>query len=117
MSTDRSAAINRGMQALAARHMVRAAELLREVAADDPPADFPWLGLANAEMALGRNDAAEAAVDRQLSLAIRDVAALLLKGLLRERAGDARAATSFYRAAHAQIAQARALHVLALRAE
>ncbi|MCZ8320535.1 MAG: aspartyl/asparaginyl beta-hydroxylase domain-containing protein [Novosphingobium sp.] len=104
MSSERSATIAQGMQALAARHMVRAAELLREAAAGDPPEDFPWLGLANAELALGRNDAAEAAVDRQLDRAIRDVGALLLKGLLREQAGDARAATSFYRTALAQIA-------------
>ena len=104
MSTDKSAMIAQGMQALAARHMARAAELLREAAADDPPADFPWLGLANSELALGNNDAAEVAVDRELAQSIRDVGALLLKGLLRERAGDARAATSFYRTAQAQMA-------------
>ena len=47
--------------------------------------------------ALACRDAAkaEAAIDRQLAQAIRDVGALLLKGLLRERAGDARAAISF----------------------
>lgn len=104
MNTDRSATIALGMQALAARHMARAAELLRQAAGGDAPDDFPWLGLANAELALGQNDAAEAAIDRQLARATRDIGALLLKGLLRERAGDARAATSFYRAAQAQMA-------------
>lgn len=96
--------IARGMQALAARDVALAAELLGAVALAAPPDDFPWLALANAEIALGRSDAAEAALDRQLARAQRDVGALLLKGLLRERAGDARAATSFYRTAQAQMA-------------
>lgn len=96
--------IAQGMQALAARQLARAAELLRQVAVTAPPDDFPWLALANAELGLGQNDAAEMAIDRQLARANRDVGALLLKGLLRERAGDARAATSFYRTAQAQMA-------------
>lgn len=104
MSSENRTIIAQGMQALAARHMARAAELLRQVADGSPPDDFPWMALANAELALGKNDAAEAAIDRQLSGAARDVGALLLKGLLRERAGDARAATSFYRTAQAQLA-------------
>ena len=104
MSNDSRTIITQGMQALAARHMSRAAELLRQVANGTPPDDFPWLALANAEFALGQNDAAEAAIDRQLARANRDVGGLLLKGLLRERSGDARAATSFYRTAQAQMA-------------
>lgn len=104
MNTDSRNAITEGMRALAARDLARAAELLRAVAAGDPPVDFPWVALANAELGLGQNDAAEAAIDRRLQQANRDVGALLLKGLLRERAGDARAATSFYRAAQAQMA-------------
>lgn len=104
MSTDSRSVIAQGMQALAARDMARAAALLRPLAEGEPPADFPWLALANAELALGQNDAAEAALDRRLQQASRDTGALLLKGLLRERAGDARAATSFYRTAQAQIA-------------
>lgn len=96
--------IAQGMQALAARHMARAADLLRQVANGSPPDDFPWLALANAELALGQSAAAEAAIDRQLARANRDVGALLLKGLLRERAADPRAATSFYRTAQAQMA-------------
>ncbi len=82
--------------------MPRAAELLRVAAQTVPAADMPWVALANAELALGQSDAAEQAIDRQLERAMRDVGALLLKGLLRERADDARAAVSFYRSAIAQ---------------
>ena len=82
--------------------MARAAELLRGAARSVAAADMPWVALANAELALGQPDAAEKAIDRQLERAIRDVGALLLKGLLRERADDARAAVSFYRSAIAQ---------------
>ncbi|MFM6949847.1 MAG: aspartyl/asparaginyl beta-hydroxylase domain-containing protein [Novosphingobium sp.] len=104
MNSETRTIITQGMQALAARDMMRAAELLRQVASASPPDDFPWMALANAELALGQGDAAEAAIDRQLARDKRDVGALLLKGLLRERAGDARAATSFYRTAQAQMA-------------
>lgn len=93
-----------GLAALQARDMPRAAALLREAAGSAAAAAMPWIALANAEMALGDNSAAEAAVDQQLSLAPREVGALLLKGLLRERSGDARAAMSFYRIALAQAA-------------
>ena len=104
MTSESRTIIAQGMQALAARNHAQAALLLREVAEGSPPADFPWPALANAELALGHSDAAEAAIDRQLVRATRDVGALLLKGLLRERAGDARAAISFYRTAQAQMA-------------
>ena len=91
-----------GMAALQARDMPRAAELLRRAAQTVPADAMPWVALANAELALGQSEAAEQAIDRQLEQAFRDVGALLLKGLLRERAGDARAAVSFYRTAIAQ---------------
>ncbi len=104
MNSEIRTIITQGMQALAARDVARAAELLRQVASASPPEDFPWMALANAELALGQADAAEVAIDRQLVRDKRDVGALLLKGLLRERAGDARAATSFYRTAQAQMA-------------
>ena len=90
------------MAALQARDMARAAELLRLAATTVPADAMPWVALANAELALGQSAAAEQAIDRQLDHAIRDVGALLLKGLLRERADDARAAVSFYRTAIAQ---------------
>jgi aspartyl/asparaginyl beta-hydroxylase (cupin superfamily) len=104
MSNDFRSAIREGMAALAARDMPRAAAVLREAATAAPAAEFPWPALAHAELALGQNDAAEAALDRQLELAPRDVGALLHKGWLREQAGDARAASSFYQAARNQIA-------------
>ena len=65
---------------------------------------MPWIALANAELGLGENDAAEAALDQQLELTPREVGALLLKALLRERAGDPRAASSFYQTALNQAA-------------
>ncbi len=103
MTGDRATTIADALQALAARDHARAAELLRE-AAGTPDADFPWLALGNAELALGNLDAAEAAIERRLELAPREVGALLLKGYLREQAGDARAATSFYQGALNQAA-------------
>ena len=90
------------MAALQARDMPRAADLLRTAARTVPASQMLWVALANAELALGHSAAAEQAIDRQLEQAMRDVGALLLKGLLRERASDARAAASFYRAAIAQ---------------
>lgn len=96
--------IAEGMAALGARDMPRATALLRAAAEGALPGEMPWAALANAEMALGNNDAAEAAIERQLELAPREVGALLLKGLLRERSSDARAATSFYRTALNQVA-------------
>ena len=96
--------IEAGLAALAARDPARAATLLREAAVAAPGAEMPWIALANAEMGLGENDAAEAALDQQLELTPREVGALLLKGLLRERAGDSRAASSFYQIALSQAA-------------
>ena len=104
MTGDYRSAIAEGLHALSVRDSPRAAALLREAAAAAPAREMPWLALANAELALGQNDAAEAALERQLVLAPREVGALLLKGLLRERAGDARAAASFYRTALGQAA-------------
>lgn len=103
MTDDRAATIAEGLRALAARDHARAADLLR-AAASEPGADFPWLALGNAELALGRHDAAEAAIERRLEQAPREVVALLLKGFLREQAGDARGATSFYQGALNQAA-------------
>ena len=94
MSNDYRAAIREGLAALTARDMARAADLLRAASGVAPAGEFPWIALANAEQALGRNDAAEAALDRQLERAPRDVGALLMRGWLREQAGDARAANT-----------------------
>ena len=104
MSNDFRETIRDGIAALTARDMRRAATLLRAAAEVAPVAEFPWPALAHAELALGQNDAAEAALDRQLELAPRDVGALLHKGWLREQSGDSRAASSFYQTARNQIA-------------
>lgn len=104
MSNDYHAAIREGLAALSARDMARAAVLLRAAAGDAPANEFPWIALANAELALKHNDAAEAALDRHLELAPRDVGALLHKGWLREQAEDARAASAFYQTGRNQAA-------------
>jgi hypothetical protein len=104
MSNDYRAVIAAGLEALSARDVDRAAALLREAAQFAPAQDIPWVALANAELTLGRNDAAEAALDRQLEFSPREVGALLLKAWLREQSGDARAASTFYRAALNQAA-------------
>lgn len=91
-----------GLAALRARDMRRAAEALRRAAGLVPPAQMTWPALAQAELALGQLAAAEAALDQQLVLVPRDVGALLAKGQLRQRAGDDRAAVSFYTVALAQ---------------
>ena len=104
MSSSPRETIEAGLAALAARDTARAASLLREAAIAAPADEMPWIVLANAEMGLGNNDAAEAALDRQLALTPREIGALLLKALLRERSGDPRAASSFYQTALNQAA-------------
>ena len=96
--------IEQGLTALSNRDPGRAVRHLWEAAKVAPADEMPWLALGNAELGLGNRSAAEDAIDRQLELASRDVGALLLKGLLREQAGDARSAVSFYRAALNQAA-------------
>lgn len=101
MGDDPRQSLARGLEALGRRDMARAAELLRQAAAGLPREAMNWLALCNAEIAVDQPAAAEAALDQQLALAPQDFTALLLKGLLREQAGDQVAATSFYRAASA----------------
>ncbi len=96
--------ISEGLAALRARNPMRAADLLRNASGGIAPERMPWPALAQAELALGNHAAAEMALDRQLSLAPRDVGALLAKGQLRQHARDDRAAVSFYTTALAQAA-------------
>lgn len=91
-----------GLAALRDGDMLRAIDALRRAAASMPAAHMAWPTLAQAELALGHVAAAEAALDQQLVLAPRDVGALLAKGQLRQRAGDDRAAVSFFTTALAQ---------------
>jgi aspartyl/asparaginyl beta-hydroxylase (cupin superfamily) len=102
MSNGYRTAIQAGLAALQARDPARAAAQLRAAANVAPAGEMPWIALANAEQALGNLDAAESALDQQLLLSPRDVGALLMKGFLRERSGDDRAAVSFYQAARNQ---------------
>lgn len=104
MSNDPHEHIRAGLAALSEGRHADAAGLLRDAAQALPPVDAPWMALGNAELALGNREAAEAAIDQRLLVASRDVGALLLKGLLREQAGDARAANSFYQTALSQAA-------------
>ena len=85
--------------ALRASDFARAAETLRALAAELPPAAMPWEMLARAEEGCGDRAAAAAALDRRLLLDKRDIGALLLKARLFEQDGDSRAASSFYQAA------------------
>lgn len=104
MTSDPAALLSAGIEALRQRDPARASALLREAAIGLPRAAMNWTALSNAEMATGNRDAAELALETQLELAPRDLGALLMKALLREQAGDARAASSFYRAALNQAA-------------
>jgi aspartyl/asparaginyl beta-hydroxylase (cupin superfamily) len=104
IASEGQALLDEGLAALRAGDPIRAAPPLREASALVPSSDMPWLALANAEQAVGDAAAAEAALDRQLALYKRDVGALLFKAQARERAGDERAASSFYRAALNQVA-------------
>ena len=94
--------IAEGLSALRARDMAKAVAALRVAAGIAAPDRVPWPALAQAELALGNHDAAEAALNQQLLLAPRDVGALLAKGQLRQQARDDRAAVSFYTTALAQ---------------
>lgn len=100
---DSSAIIQQALHALRANDPERASGLLRPLMDVVPGERFPWTALANAEIMLGRRDAAAAVLDARLQGAPRDIAALLQRGWLHEQAGAARAAVSFYRAAQNQV--------------
>ncbi len=104
LKSDASSLLVQGLAALKARDHARAAVLLGEAATGLAADKMAWVALASAEQGRGDLAAAEAALDSQLVQHKRDVGALLFKAQLRERAGDERAATSFYRTALTQIA-------------
>ncbi|MBC7985567.1 MAG: aspartyl/asparaginyl beta-hydroxylase domain-containing protein, partial [Sphingomonadaceae bacterium] len=68
-------------------------------------AEPPWLLLAQACRMTGDFPAEEAAVDRLLAGRPRDIWGLIVKADARTRAGDARAASTFYDAALKAAAQ------------
>ena len=91
--------LEEAVTALRANDFARAADVLRELAAELPPAAMPWEILSRAEDALGNRAAAAAALDSRLLLDKRDIGALLLKARLFEQEGDSRAASGFFQAA------------------
>jgi tetratricopeptide (TPR) repeat protein len=103
-AADSSRTIDEALAALRAGDAAAAAGLLRPLAGSLPEERMPWSALANAEIMLGNLSAATQAVDRQLTLAPRDIPALLQRGWLHEKAGNTRAAASFYQAARNQAA-------------
>lgn len=82
----------------------RARELFQKAIAADPKSKVLWLNLAGACRALGDASAEIAAIDQALALEPRYVAALLQKGELMERNGQAKAAFFYFEAALDSIA-------------
>src|SRR5512144_1920051 len=94
METARSA-----FDALRSGNAARARELFTQAVAGGRDSAAVQVGLAYACRALNDAAAAAAAIDRALALDPRNLHALILKGDQLAAAGDARAASSFYRAA------------------
>ncbi|MEZ5710921.1 MAG: aspartyl/asparaginyl beta-hydroxylase domain-containing protein [Blastomonas sp.] len=63
------------------------------------PEPFPWFLLAQAYQAVGNDDGENDALDNLLAEQPRHLGGLFLKGRLKARLGDSRAAGSFYRTA------------------
>jgi hypothetical protein len=78
--------------------------LARRLLAELPDTQMPWLLLAQACNLLGNVVDEEAALQRLLALEPRNLPALILSGELKARAGDDRAANSFFQAALNQAA-------------
>lgn len=86
-------------EALRSGNAARARELFRQAIGSGQDSAAVQVGLAYACRALDDAAASAAAVDRALALDPRNLHALILKGDQFAAAGDARAASSFYRAA------------------
>lgn len=82
-------------EALQRRDVTTARRLLTDV----PEAQMPWLLLAQACNLSGDAAGEEAALQSQLAIEPRNLPALLLTGEFKARAGDDRAANSFFQAA------------------
>lgn len=95
-----------GVEALQRGDARAAARLFEQAAAVDPSNPGPRLLAAHAYQSLGEMAAHEAAVDQTLTLEPRNLRALILKGDCLARAGNARGADAFYRAALAAAAGA-----------
>jgi aspartyl/asparaginyl beta-hydroxylase (cupin superfamily) len=99
-----SALIEQAREAIARGDGAVARRALDQASAQLPPTQMPWLLLARACRMVDDPVAEEAALQRQLALNSRDLPALLLMGDCRARAGDDRAASSWYQAALNQAA-------------
>ena len=93
------AIVHAGIAALQQARPVEAQRLFEQVIAADTPLPPPWFLLAQACNHAGDHDRAEEALDKVLAEQPRNLGALIMKGDCRRRAGDTRAAVSFYAAA------------------
>ena len=93
------AAIRSGIAALRRGEAGEAQRLFQDVIDRGSPLPEPWFPLAQAARHTGDAATEELALDKVLAAQPRNIGALIMKGDCRARKGDARAATSFYRAA------------------
>jgi hypothetical protein len=91
--------VHAGIAALQQGRAQEARRLFEQVIAAGSPLPAPWFLLAQACNHAGDHGAAEAALDKVLAEQPRNLGALIMKGDCRRRAGDTRAATTFYAAA------------------
>jgi len=99
MNSDSDPRLAGAAAALRAGDFARAADTLRSLSDELPPAAMPWEMLARAEEGCGNPAAAAEALDRRLLLDKRDIGALLLRARLFVQQGDSRAASGFFQAA------------------
>jgi aspartyl/asparaginyl beta-hydroxylase (cupin superfamily) len=91
--------LQEGITALRAGKAQVARTLLERLTEPGNDIDPPWLLIAHACRLMGDDVAEEQALQTLLALDKRHLAALLLMGELKDRQGDDRAATAFYKAA------------------
>jgi tetratricopeptide (TPR) repeat protein len=96
---DSASVIERAAAALARREAAAARDLLDAVVAAGTADARAWLLMAQAQRLLGDRAGEGEAIDKALSLAPKDLAALLAKGDHMAAGGDSRGASSFYTAA------------------
>lgn len=97
--TDPAGLTSAGFQALRGGDATAARDHFQHATATGKAGPDTWLGLSLAHRSLGSAAAEAAALDRALELDPRNIPALIRKGDLYTARSDARAATTFYRAA------------------
>lgn len=98
-SSNREELVRQGIAAAQAGRLAEARAMFGRATADGGADAQTWLLLAQVCRMLADQEAEEQALDAVLKLQSRQLQALLLKGDARARAGDDRAATSFYQLA------------------